>query len=100
MSYVFDNAKRVISEWQDSPRTNYGNPQDVVQYVRKLEEDVKNLLEVCNAYELWEGDIIINGNWGADGMAPYPRLRESQYDRMLELQDMRNEAIRKARGQS
>lgn len=57
-----------------------------------------DLIEVCKAYEEWEGDIIINGDWGPGGMDPYPRLTEAQCDRMLELQAMRNAAIDKAMG--
>ena len=56
------------------------------------------LFDLAKAYNEWEADIILNGDWGTDGMDPYPRLTESQYDRMLELQAMRNAAIHKAKG--
>lgn len=50
------------------------------------------LVEVLKGYEAWEGDIVLNGDWSDD----FPKLTEPQYDRLMELQAMRNSALRAA----
>jgi hypothetical protein len=82
-------------------------PTDTASALLSLKEHEANarliaaapdLFAVCQAYEEWEGDIVMNGDWGPDGMHPYPRLTEAQYQRMIEIQTMRNAAILKAKG--
>jgi hypothetical protein len=56
-----------------------------------------DLADVARAYEAWEGDLILDGNvWNtSDGL---PKLTQRHYDRLMELQAMRNAALAKAKG--
>jgi hypothetical protein len=51
--------------------------------------------EVLKAYEAWEASLILEGNW-SNGL---PKMTREQFDRLLEIQDMRNVAFAKADGQ-
>lgn len=53
-----------------------------------------NASAVCRAYEAWEADLILNADWSNE----LPRMTQAQYDRLLEIQAMRNAALRKAGG--
>lgn len=63
-----------------------------------LRAEKAELLAVLKAYERWEADIIeSNEAWGPpDEMREFPHFTENLWDRMLELQEMRNTAISKA----
>ncbi|WP_395454737.1 hypothetical protein ACHMW5_13605 [Azospirillum melinis] len=53
-----------------------------------------DLAAAARAYEAWEADLILNGDWSNE----LPRMTQAQYDRLLEIQAMRNAALRKAGG--
>jgi len=53
------------------------------------------LLDVALAYEQWEADVLECADWSFST----PRLTQSQCDRLVEIQTMRNAAIAKARGE-
>ena len=60
----------------------------------------EDLLEVCRAYEKWEADLVNSGEaWGPGGAAQLPRITQELWDRLLEIQSMRNAAIAKAKGE-
>lgn len=62
----------------------------------KLIAAAPTLLEVARAYERWEGDLVNSQDaWGA-GFATLPTLTQPLFDRLLEIQTMRNAAISKA----
>lgn len=44
---------------------------------------------VLRDYEGWEGDIIMSADWQNET----PRLTQSQWDKMMEIQAARNEAL-------
>jgi hypothetical protein len=52
------------------------------------------LLAVAAAYEEWEADLVMNGDWSNSTV----RMTPAQHDRMMEIQAMRNAAIAKATG--
>jgi hypothetical protein len=52
----------------------------------------KELVEALRGYEAWEADLILTGDWKSE----FPRMTAAQYDKMIELQTKRNEALRKA----
>ncbi len=52
----------------------------------------KELVEALREYEAWEADLILTGDWKSE----FPRMTAAQYDKMIELQTKRNEALRKA----
>lgn len=58
-----------------------------------LVEAAEAMAAALRGYEQWEGDIILNGDWGAAGMAPTPRMTQAQWDQMIELQSKRNTAL-------
>lgn len=52
------------------------------------------LLAVAKAYEAWEGDVILNADWGGPvGEYDTPILTQAQWDRLVEIQTMRNAAL-------
>lgn len=57
--------------------------------IRKLEEENERLREVLKAYEAWEADLILTGDWSASTV----RLKQSHHDRLIEIQAMRNAAL-------
>jgi hypothetical protein len=52
-----------------------------------------DLYAVAKAYEAWEADVILNATWDEQEL---PRLTQSQWDRMVAIQDLRNAALAKA----
>lgn len=58
------------------------------------EDRCSKAVSVARAYEAWEADLILNGDWSNE----LPRMTQAQYDRLLEIQAMRNAALRKAGG--
>lgn len=51
-----------------------------------------DLLAVARAYEAWEADLVLNADWSRST----PTMTQAQFDRMMEIQAMRNAAIAKA----
>ncbi len=43
------------------------------------------------AHEAWEAKLIVDGNWGSDGMDPLPKFTWPIYDEFMEVQGKRNE---------
>lgn len=56
-------------------------------------EFIAELVGVLEAYEAAEGDIILTAEWSDDT----PRITQSQFDRLVEIQGMRNAALSRAR---
>lgn len=57
------------------------------------------MAEVLKAYEKWEADVILcDEAWGG-GMEPLPTIPQHLWDRLVEIQGMRNAALTKARGE-
>ena len=52
-----------------------------------------DLLAVAKAYEAWEAEVVFDANW-ADGL---PKLTQPLFDRLLEIQAMRNAALAKVK---
>ena len=70
------------------------------QRLSEAKQDVSSLLAshdamlaVLLAYEQWEAALIMDDNSWRNGL---PMLTQAQYDRLIELQGMRNAAKRKA----
>ncbi len=55
-----------------------------------------DLLAVAKAYEAWEADVILNGDWSNATV----RLTQAQHDALIEIQTLRNAALRKAGGEA
>ena len=45
-------------------------------------------IEVLKAYEAWEADVILHAKWG-----DLPTLTQAQWDRLVEIQAMRNAVL-------
>lgn len=67
------------------------------EFVRRACNAYDDLLAVALAYEAWEADLVLHANWEAtaDGL---PTLTFAQYDRLMQIQAMRNAAVEKAKG--
>jgi hypothetical protein len=57
-----------------------------------------DLVDLVEAYEAWEGDLILSDEAWDGGMAPLPRLTQELWDRLLEIQAMRNAVSKKITG--
>lgn len=62
--------------------------------VRELEKREAELTAVCKAYEQWEADLLLSKEAWRHGLAEFPTLTESLWDRLLALQTMRNIALK------
>ena len=52
------------------------------------------MVSVLRAYEQWEADVILCGEcWAPNGMAETPRLTQALWNRLIEIQAMRNAAL-------
>ena len=59
-----------------------------------LEDDrVRALVDVLEAYEEWEADLILNADWSGST----PVMTQEQFDRWMEIQTMRNSVLAKMR---
>lgn len=83
----------VNPELRESPIA-HGNMELIVRAVNAHDD----LLAVAKAYEQWEADIIMCEEcWAPGGMAGLPRITQKLWDRLIEIQTLRNAAINKAR---
>src|SRR4051812_31506169 len=58
-----------------------------------------DLLAVALAYERWEADLILCAEaWAPQGAAQYPTLTPELWDRLLEIQALRDAAVSRAKG--
>ena len=65
---------------------------EAVNNYASLKARIQELVAVLKAYEQWEADIILeNECWSGQNL----RLTDEIYDRMIELQTMRNAALQK-----
>ena len=52
------------------------------------------MLRTLEAYEEWEAMLIDdNEAWGPEGMGTNPKITNKLWDRLMEIQAMRNEAL-------
>lgn len=56
-------------------------------------ERLEKLTAFAIAMEQWEGDMILDNEAWRGGMAPLPTLTYPLWDRLLELQHMRNQSL-------
>jgi hypothetical protein len=82
--------RQAMPSRDDLERVMERNQRTVAGY-EVLLAHYKELLSLARAYEEWEGDLILNGDWSGN----YVTMTQAQHDRMLELQAMRNAAIAK-----
>ena len=54
---------------------------------------VRALVDVIEAYEEWEADLILNADWSGST----PVMTQEQFDRWMEIQTMRNSILAKMR---
>ena len=88
LSYVWDteDGRYLHNETQASWCTWLASrTAAIVESAEVIEEAERTLA----AYEKWEADIIINGDWSST----YVCLTQELHERMVELQEMRNAAL-------
>ncbi len=64
--------------------------QDAAAVLR--ESGHAELVAALRAYEVWEADLILTGDWRNS----MPAFRQQHYDGMMKAQELRNAALRKA----
>lgn len=57
-----------------------------------------DLLAVVEAYTEWEACIILHADWRGGPSGTMPTLTQPQLDRLMQIQEMRNAALAKAKG--
>ena len=73
----------------------YKDGAGVAEANARLIAAAPDLLEVAKAYEQWEASLIMEDESWRNGL---PTLTQAQYDRLMEIQTMRNKAIAKTKG--
>lgn len=85
-----------MSDEKCNPETR----EEVMHYYDAIARQIAaalDLLAVARGYEKWEADMILDQEaWRGD--AELPTLTWPLWDRLTELQKLRNEAINKAEG--
>lgn len=81
-----DTAARLAACWNSCERAGLSTEALEAGAVEKL-------IAVCEAYEAWESDLVLNGDWRDSTV----RMTQSQHDRLIEIQAMRN-AVLAAKG--
>jgi hypothetical protein len=61
-------------------------------------EQQEQMAAVLKAYERWEADLILSDEAWDGGAADLPTLTWALWDRLLEIQAMRNDALKAIRG--
>ena len=59
----------------------------------RLREASRQMADAIKAWERWEADIILNDKAWRGGAVVYPTLRDGLWDRVIELQEIRNKAM-------
>jgi hypothetical protein len=62
--------------------------------VRSMAKGLRELLEFAEDHAKWEADLFFNGDWSGSCV----RMTQTQHDRMIELQAMRNRAVQEITG--
>ena len=64
-----------------------------LQRCERLSRVAAKLAELAEAYEQWEADLILSEEAWDGGIRPLPILTYELWDRLLEIQGMRNAAL-------
>ena len=64
--------------------------------VEAREAALQDLLALAKAYEAWDAELIMSDEAWEGGMREFPTMTEELWDRLLEIQAMRTEAVAKA----
>ena len=62
----------------------------------RLMAAAKDLLAVAKAYDAWEANLILSDKAWDGGMAEFPRLTQELLDEFMQVQALRNAAVKKA----
>jgi hypothetical protein len=84
----------LVDKYRDPKHGHFSFPADVASIVRRLDKTeacAAEMRDVLLAYEAWEADLIMNGDWSCECV----RITQAQHDRMLEIQAMRNTVLGK-----
>lgn len=60
----------------------------------------EELLAVAKAYEQWEADLVTSNEAWKGGTAELPTLTWELWDSLLEIQGLRNKAVKRAEAKS
>ena len=79
----------------DNQCAQYKNIKNILQTTpAEAAERVQKLVETLEAWEKWEAEIIMDdGCWEPGGMAVLPTMTKAIYEKMIELQQVRNETL-------
>ena len=77
--------------WWSSGANDWWKNGRIIAYRVRLPADdlLRQAIEAVRAWQEWEADIIMNGDWSNS----MPRLTQSQYDRMIEMQEPRRAVL-------
>ena len=84
---IYDGHSPFCYDWSHKDQFD----DDIIAYRVRLPADdlLRQAIEALRAWQEWEADIIMNGDWSNS----MPRLTQSQYDRMIELQEPRRAVL-------
>lgn len=82
----------------NDPRERFSILEELSSEDAHLIAAAPDLLALAIAYEGWEADMILCQEAWQGGRADLPTLTDKLWDRLMEIQEMRNNAVAKARG--
>ena len=77
-----DEARELLNANEDDHKTAVSDLTTFRAALEKAEMALK-------AYEAWEADLILTGDWKGEGVA----MNQHQHDAMMEAQSLRNKAL-------
>lgn len=82
--HILEDGRITASAW--------AGEKNAARLAAKLDA-VEAMRKALKAYERWEADLVLSDEAWRGGMAPLPTITQSLWDRLLEIQAMRNAAL-------
>jgi len=87
-------AKSQISDLCDVDNDVRNDIEKIKMIVDNKKENILTAIEVLKEYEKWEAELLLsNEAWDGGFESPLPRLTEILFDRLLEIQTLRNKVL-------
>ena len=84
------NKKHCIEGWYDFLAGKGKIALDIACFITDTIKHRSSMIKVLKRYELWEAHMLSESKcWENE----YPQLTEELYDELLEIQELRNEAM-------
>jgi len=87
-------AKKQINDLYDVDKDVRNDIDEIKIIIDNKQKDILTAIDVLKGYEKWEAELLLdNEAWDGGFERPLPRLTEKLFDRLLELQTLRNKIL-------